>query len=148
VKGHQDNSEEYNKLSNDAKLNVKVDNLASAHLWSSPGCKPKARLPHLHKQQVPILINGHTHPSGIDKQLRWHINGSHLKAYLQSTLDEPTTRVYGKDLNTIGIISFQQFDSGQNPGSQQWMLARSTHASTGCPHHDSADLAQVQQSAP
>jgi hypothetical protein len=67
VKSHQDNSKEYQALSDSAKLNIDANNLASAHFWSNRGRKPKAAIPQLvvHEQKVSISINGQIYPSKI-----------------------------------------------------------------------------------
>jgi hypothetical protein len=83
VKGHQDASTPYEELSPTAKLNVDVDAMASDHYWSGKGLKPTATIPHLAEMRVTISINGVRYPSKIDEQLRYHINGSYLKAYMQ-----------------------------------------------------------------
>jgi ribonuclease HI len=83
VKGHQDDRAPYKTLSPIAQLNVDVDKLASDHYWSGAGVKPTATLPHLDEMRVTISINGVRFPSKIDEQLRYHINGSYLKTYMQ-----------------------------------------------------------------
>ena len=45
--------------------------------------KPTQYTNHVPWQQVSILINGTRYPSQVDAQLRYHINGSYLKQYLQ-----------------------------------------------------------------
>jgi len=84
VKGHQDENADYASLSPEAKLNVDADTLASEHYWSGKGLKPKTQIPHLVEFRVTISINGVRYTSKVDQQLRYHINGTYLKQYLQS----------------------------------------------------------------
>jgi hypothetical protein len=60
-----------------------MDALASDYYWNGSGSKPLSSAPHLYEQRVTITINGVLFPSRIDRQLRYHINGSYLKSYLQ-----------------------------------------------------------------
>jgi ribonuclease HI len=83
IKGHQDDDTAYDKLSMDARLNVDVDGLASEHFWSGQGTRPTSKIMHLHEHQVTIAINGVIYPTRIDEQIRYHINGSYLKDFLQ-----------------------------------------------------------------
>jgi hypothetical protein len=84
VKGHQDGQYDYDELSREAQLNVDVDSMASEHYWKGKGTKPTTKLPHMSELRVSISINGVRFPSKIDNQLRYHINGSYLKKYMQS----------------------------------------------------------------
>jgi hypothetical protein len=84
VKGHQDGQYDYDELSPEAQLNVDVDSMASEHYWKGKGTKPTTKLPHMSELRVSISINGVRFPSKIDNQLRYHINGSYLKKYMQS----------------------------------------------------------------
>ena len=83
VKGHQDSYKEYNELSDDAKLNIDADTLASNYYWSGQGRKPTPQTPHFPEYKISISINGVRFPSKIDQQLRYHINGTYLKQHLQ-----------------------------------------------------------------
>jgi hypothetical protein len=74
VKGHQDDRQDYNELSTDAKLNIDSDALASNHYWSGSGIKPTTAIPHFQEYKITISINGTIYPSKIDNQLRYHIN--------------------------------------------------------------------------
>jgi hypothetical protein len=83
VKGHQDDQYAYQDLSSEAQLNIDSDALASDHYWSGSGLKPMTAIPHFAECKVTVSINGIRYPSKIDQQLRYHINGSYLKQYLQ-----------------------------------------------------------------
>jgi hypothetical protein len=83
IKGHQDDDTEYDKLSQDAKLNVDVDGLASDHFWSGHGTRPTQKIMHFHEYKVSIAINGVIYPTRIDEQIRYHINGSYLKDFIK-----------------------------------------------------------------
>ena len=81
IKGHQDEITPYEKLSRAAKLNVDVDNLATAHQEGTINL-PRESIPHLREQLITIAVNGYRYPSQVDAQIRYHINGSNLKQYL------------------------------------------------------------------
>ena len=83
IKGHQDEDKTYDELSSDAKLNVDADRLASEHYWSGHGIRPSPQTMHLAEYRITIAINGVIYPTRIDEQIRYHINGSYLKEYLQ-----------------------------------------------------------------
>ena len=104
VKGHQDAHTTYEDLSPTAKLNVDVDELASNYYWSGKGKKPISEVPHLGEMRVTISINGVRYPSKIDEQLRYHINGSYLKTYMQRRF-----RWNEKVWNCIDFDSFGQY---------------------------------------
>lgn len=80
VKGRQDIGKHYNDLDYSARMNVDVDHLATNYLTSGHG-KPMRSLPHI---DASLTINdGRRYPGNLETNLRWHINGSYLKLYLQ-----------------------------------------------------------------
>lgn len=83
IKGHQDETHSYDELSPDARLNVDVDELASAHFLTGTGTRPTPRIMHLQEHKVTIAINGVIYPTRIDEQIRYHINGSYIKEQIQ-----------------------------------------------------------------
>ncbi|KAI2493658.1 hypothetical protein MHU86_20873 [Fragilaria crotonensis] len=81
IKGHQDSH--FNRhLSTPAKLNIEADLLASRYrtngsLTSSQGCD------HVALQQCSISINHRQLTGQYDDSIRYHVNGYHLRRYLQ-----------------------------------------------------------------
>jgi ribonuclease HI len=112
VKGHQDEKQSYDTLSYDAKLNVDADALATDHMNGSTNL-PSQYIPHTPWMQVSIEINGQRYPSQIDAQMRFHINGSYLKRYLQERQcwSEATW-------NKIDMYSFGKFFRNLPPGKR------------------------------
>ena len=82
IKSHQDSGNKYDHLSADAKLNVDVDHLATAFHE-----KKRAKLirctEHLPPSAISIIIDKTRFYGNIDENIRYHVNGSYLKAYLQ-----------------------------------------------------------------
>ncbi|KAI2498313.1 hypothetical protein MHU86_16183 [Fragilaria crotonensis] len=82
VKGHQDSLQSYEHLPFKARLNIDADFLATRYrlrgrLKSSP------LVDHQIGQKVSILINGKRLTSQFDSCIRYHINGYHLRRYMQ-----------------------------------------------------------------
>ena len=82
VKGHQDSLQSYERLPFKARLNIDADFLATRYrlrgrLKSSP------LVDHQTGQKVSILINGKRLTSQFDSCIRYHINGYHLRRYMQ-----------------------------------------------------------------
>jgi ribonuclease HI len=102
IKGHQDDRTPYNKLPREAKLNVDVDNLATRHQNGHKNL-PKETIPHLSEQKMTVVINGQRYPSQVEAQIRFHINGSNLKHYLQAKRGW-SEEVWGKiDIHNFGL---------------------------------------------
>ena len=82
VRGHQDSLQSYERLPFKARLNIDADFLATRYrkrgrYRSSP------RVDHQHGQQVSILIQGIPLTSHFDSCIRFHINGYHIRQYMQ-----------------------------------------------------------------
>jgi hypothetical protein len=73
----------YDNLSREAKLNVDADKLATDHREIPQKSKPMHKIDHITSQQVSLSINGRRFPGQWDTNLRWYINGSYMKHYLQ-----------------------------------------------------------------
>jgi hypothetical protein len=82
VKGHQDTIESYAHLPLHARLNIDADFLATRY-------RHRGRLhssnhsDHQDGQQASILINGTRLTGQYDSCIRYHINGYHLRRYMQ-----------------------------------------------------------------
>ena len=83
IKSHQDNDQEYDKLSPDAQLNVDADDLATK-FHKRPRAKPLRNTEHLPSTQVSISINQTRYYGNLDANLRFHINGGYLRNFLQN----------------------------------------------------------------
>ena len=83
VRGHQDAHNDYSDLSREAKLNIDVDELATNHRLTRDS-QPMRNVQHLSSQKVTMTINGQRFPTNWDTNIRWTINGTYLKVYLQS----------------------------------------------------------------
>jgi hypothetical protein len=126
--GHQDDQHDYEALSADAKLNVDTDVLASSYYWEGRGSKPTPGIPHLHEHQITIAINGIIYPSKIDEQIRFHINGSYLKGYLQTLhgwnertwkmIDMPAFGRHFKSLTDAKKVQHMKFVYNLQPTSE------------------------------
>lgn len=100
IKGHQD-SEPNRPLSMQATLNIAADLLASGYrtcgsLTSRPGCE------HVHSQQCSISINNQRITGQYDECIRYHVNGYHLRRYLQEKKNWSDHEWDTIDLHTFG----------------------------------------------
>jgi hypothetical protein len=82
VKGHQDDRKAYNDLDYAAQQNVDVDLLATDYFKFGPK-RPMRSIQHIDDQLISLTINGMRYPGNLEANLRWHINGSYVKLYLQ-----------------------------------------------------------------
>ena len=82
IKSHQDSRTTYEHLSADAKLNVDVDSLATASHMNKRA-HPIRSTEHLPSAAISIFIDKTRYYQNIDENMRYHINGSYLKDYLQ-----------------------------------------------------------------
>jgi hypothetical protein len=82
VKGHQDTLESYANLPFKARLNIDADFLATRYRQRGR-LKSSIHTDHQHDQKVSILIQGVRLTSQIDASIRFHINGYHLRQYMQ-----------------------------------------------------------------
>ena len=83
IKGHQDSLQSYEQLPFQARLNIDADFLATRY-------RKRGRLrsskysDHQYGQQVSILINGVRITGQFDTNIRFHVNGYHLRQYMQT----------------------------------------------------------------
>ncbi|KAI2502514.1 hypothetical protein MHU86_11946 [Fragilaria crotonensis] len=82
TKGHLDTTIEYAKLPYAAKLNIRADILATRYRQRGR-LKSSSHVDHYSEQQVSLLVNGTRLTSQFDESLRFHINGYHLRQYVQ-----------------------------------------------------------------
>jgi hypothetical protein len=112
VKGHQDDSQDYTALSPRAQLNVDADLLATQY-YSKGKNRPIHSIPHLPNQLISLTINGTRFPGHLENNLRWHINGSYMRKYLQKRRGWSDTT-----WNTIDFESFGGHFKSLNPTQQ------------------------------
>ncbi len=82
VKGHQDSLVSYEKLPRAARLNIDADFLATRYRLRGKS-KSTRHIDHCPEQRVSISILGVRLTSQYDECIRYHINGYHLKQYMQ-----------------------------------------------------------------
>ena len=82
VKGHQDQTVPYANLSCNTRHNVDVDRLAATHLTKNR-LYPSQTIPHLPLMRVSITAGRVRLVGNYDDHIRYHINGSPLRAYMQ-----------------------------------------------------------------
>ena len=82
VKAHQDDSISYDKLPLSARLNIDADFLATRYRQHGR-LRNMAKVDHHPQQQVSLYINGNQTTSQYDDCIRFHINGYHLRQYVQ-----------------------------------------------------------------
>jgi hypothetical protein len=83
TKGHQDEQCPYEKLSLRARLNVDADRLATLHRLRGK-LKSTEHTDHTKEQNISISINGVRIQSQVDSCIRFHVNGYHLRHFMQS----------------------------------------------------------------
>ena len=82
IRSHQDAKKDYKDLPPDAQHNVDADKLAT-YFHKRPRSTPSRTTAHLSTSKVSISINKVRYLGNIDAHLRFHINGSYLRTYLQ-----------------------------------------------------------------
>ena len=84
INAHQDSAEEtvIAKLSVPAQLNIKADHLATEYRLHGRK-RSSANLDHHPGQGISFSILGQRIPSQYDNPIRFHVNGYHLRQYLQ-----------------------------------------------------------------
>ena len=81
IKGHQDTSST-RTLSLPAKLNIEADSLASGYRTTG-SLQSRSSCIHILSQQCSISINNQRLTGQFDECIRYHVNGYHLRRYLQ-----------------------------------------------------------------
>ena len=101
VKGHQDNLRAYEHIPCPARLNIDADFLTTRYRQRGK-LKSRETVSHEPTQQCSITINGVRLTGQYDDSIRYHIDGYHLKQYLQETnqwsksvWDEVDFKVFG-----------------------------------------------------
>ena len=87
VKGHQDNRSQH-LLSIPAQLNIAADALATEYRLHG-SLNSSAKIAHRNQQQCSISINGSRLTSQYNECIRYHVNGYHLRRYIQEKYDWP-----------------------------------------------------------
>ena len=82
VKGHQDEGNSKRPLSFASSLNIKADALATEYRKTGR-LKPTCSVLHELDQGCSISINGERVTSQYDDSIRFHVNGYHLRQYVQ-----------------------------------------------------------------
>jgi hypothetical protein len=107
VKGHQDEKNPYDDLPRHAKLNVDADSLATAHRKQQLS-QSSPLIDHLPSSRISIKLNGIYLTSNIDAAIRYHVNGYHMRKYLQhkhswtdKTWDTIDMYHFGKHFNAL-----------------------------------------------
>ena len=107
VKGHQDKHTPYEQLSRLSKLNVDVDILATNHRLHEKS-QSSPNIDHLPSSRISIALNGLRLTSKIDTAIRYHVNGYHMRQYLQqkhswsdSVWDSIDFYLFGRHFNQL-----------------------------------------------
>ena len=83
VKAHQDEGSQVGTLTRYALNNIAVDALATLHR-TERRLLPRQQIPHLAPMKCSISLNGLILPGHFNTMLRYHINGYHLRAHMQT----------------------------------------------------------------
>jgi hypothetical protein len=97
VKGHQDRYLAYNKLSTQAKMNMRADKLAEEYQANNQGPTRSAALSKSNTEPIPgqciqLIVNGFAVTQSHAKWIRYQITGYDMREYLQERhdWDDPT----------------------------------------------------------
>lgn len=98
IKGHQDEKCAYDKLSLRARLNVDADHDTGSGENSNP-----TKIPNTSKnKKISISINGIRIQSQFDPCIRFHVNGYHLRQFMQSKNQWPNSVWKEIDFKSFG----------------------------------------------
>ena len=107
VKGHQDKLNSYENLPISARLNVDADCLATRYRQRGR-YKSSEKVPHEPPQHCSITVSGIRLTSQFDECIRYHVNGYHLRQYLQerngwdnSVWEEIDLGIFGKNFKRL-----------------------------------------------
>ena len=105
IKGHQSGSK---KVSPKMQLNItrnnRADELATCYRQQTERPQSKEATDHILASRVSISINGQRLVSHIEECIRYHVNGYHLRGYIQ-TKYKWTNRVW----DTMDLLNFGRF---------------------------------------
>ncbi|KAI2489451.1 hypothetical protein MHU86_25142 [Fragilaria crotonensis] len=82
IKGHQDNLQSYSKLPRSVQMNIDADFLATRYRKRGK-LRPSQKIDHQPEQRISFSINGVRVTSQYDDCIRYHVNGYHLRRYMQ-----------------------------------------------------------------
>ncbi|KAI2505996.1 hypothetical protein MHU86_8407 [Fragilaria crotonensis] len=101
VRGHQDSIKSYEQLPRVARLNIDADYLAARYRLRGK-LQSMSTVDHHPAQRISISIMGKRLTAQYDECIRFHINGYHLKQYMQD-------RKKWRDDNTWNMIDMGSF---------------------------------------
>lgn len=134
VKGHQDKTRSYDTLPRSVRMNIEADVLATKSCTQLP-FQSSQSVDHQQSQQVSVTINSRRINSQFDESIRYHINGYHLRRYLQEknswsdeTWNEIDFATFGKSfcrLSPATQVRQTKFVHGHLPiGTRRYKQAR------------------------
>jgi hypothetical protein len=82
IKGHQDDLRSYSTLPRSVQLNIDADFLATRYRVRGK-LRPSPQVEHIPEQRISICINGVRVTSQYDACIHYHVNGYHLRRYMQ-----------------------------------------------------------------
>jgi hypothetical protein len=106
VKGHQDLNPCSHPLSCDALNNIAVDHLATRHR-TERRLAARQSIPHFPTTRISIQMNGLRLTGQFESMLRYHINGYHLRLYMQERFkwSDSTWRLINHNLFSLHFRS-------------------------------------------
>jgi hypothetical protein len=89
VKAHQDDRATFTSLPHSAKLNIIADNLATTYLQqTAPTFRPRNNPLFFPSSKISLLVNGQRITTKYSSYIRFHINGTLQRRYLQQRQPE------------------------------------------------------------
>ncbi|KAI2512853.1 hypothetical protein MHU86_1642 [Fragilaria crotonensis] len=124
IKAHQDDNGDVEKLSSSAQLNIMADHLATQHRKNGR-FQSSENVDHQQDQRISISINGRRLTSQYDSSIRFHVNGYHLRQYIQQRrkwddstwekVDFPLFELHFRRLRPSRQISHMKYVHDQQP---------------------------------
>jgi hypothetical protein len=114
IKGHQDNCRPYSTLPQSVQINIDADFLATRYRVRGK-LRPSPRVEHIPAQRISTSINGVQVSSQYDDCIRYHVNGYHLRRYMQDKKKWPDKTRDDIDFDLFGthfrsLTATQQID--------------------------------------
>ena len=106
VKGHQDSNRPYHDLPRNAQLNVLADKLATAFAKGTltKKCPSRANPMFFPASEVSLIINGQRNTAYPRESMRFHINGTRMRQYLQKARPHWQDKVWNSiDIQGLGL---------------------------------------------
>jgi hypothetical protein len=122
VKAHQDANVDRETLPLNARINILADKLATSYRTTvkAPGKQPRAQASFFPAAKVSLLVNGRRVTSQYGESIRFHVNGTTMRKFLQDTRQWDNSICNIIDMESIGA-AIQKLTAARRVGVSKMM---------------------------